>query len=214
VAREARKGRLLLVATTNVDSGEPVVWDLGSIAVHGGRDARSLFATILVASASVPGIFPPVLIDDEMHVDGGVTLPFFVAPAPAGARVHVLIDGTLSAPARPTRARTGAILSRSVSAGLSRMLRTSLELTAAESERAGMNLEYSAIPTAYPYRSPFDFSAATAAPLFQYAYDCARAGRLWTVFGPEPLRPAAPEAAAARMRCPADDVLIERFAVR
>jgi predicted acylesterase/phospholipase RssA len=226
VAREARTGRLLLVATTNVDSGEPVVWDLGSIAVHGGKDARQLFSQILVASASVPGIFPPVVIGDEMHVDGGVTLPFFVAPAPAGASVHVLIDGTLGAPVRATRLRTGAILSRSVSAGLSRMLRTDLELTAAEAERAAMSLEYSAIPMAYPYRSAFDFSAAAAGSLFQYAYDCARTGRLWTTFGPEPAdSPTAPAEtssslpaidvfAHAQVRCPADDAFIERFAVR
>lgn len=220
VAREARTGRLLLVATTDVDSGEPVVWDLGSIAVHGGRDARLLFSKILVASASVPGIFPPVVIGDEMHVDGGVTLPFFVAPTPAGASVHVLIDGTLGTPARVIRLRTGAILSRSVSAGLSRMLRTNLELTAAEAERAGMSLEYSAIPMAYPYRSPFDFSAAAARSLFQYARDCARSGRLWTAFAPA--EPAGPSTslpvidviAHVQVPCPADDAFIERFAVR
>ncbi len=255
VAREARKGRLLLVATTNVDTGEPVVWDLGAIAMHGGRDARRLFRDVLVASASVPGIFPPVNIDDELHVDGGVTLPFFIAPLPTGANVYILIDGNLNEPARPTRARTSVILSRSVSAGLSRMLRTTLQLTAADADRENAHVDYAAIPLAYPYRSPFDFSAAAAQPLFLYASECARTGRLWTAFTheargeptPESARsrlaastvtesddaaePAAtPETAAdgdtasslpvvdvvanASVRCPAEDTLIERFAVR
>jgi predicted acylesterase/phospholipase RssA len=247
VAGEARKGRLLLVATTNVNTGEPVLWDLGAIAMHGGSDARALFRKILVASASVPGVFPPVEIDGEMHVDGGVTLPFFIAPAPPGADIYVLIDGRLNEPVRPTRARASAILSRSVSAGLSRMLRTSLKLTAAEADHGDMRVDYSAIPAAYPYRSAFDFSAAAAQPLFKYGYDCARTGRLWTAFGqavvptvatPEAAALSAPNAlgaatetssinasappslpvinvvAHATLQCPADDALIERFAVR
>src|SRR6267142_1749733 len=114
IALEASKGRLLLVATTDVNTGEPVVWDLGAIAMHGGSSARTLFRDVLVASASVPGLFPPVIIrvpeDDaqrsETHVDGGVTLPFFVVPSPVditgesidrsrGAKLYVLIDGQL-----------------------------------------------------------------------------------------------------------------------
>jgi predicted acylesterase/phospholipase RssA len=62
IAAEAAKGRLLLVATTNFDSGEPVIWDLGSIALHGGKDAKPLVQTLLLASASVPGFLPPVTV--------------------------------------------------------------------------------------------------------------------------------------------------------
>src|SRR5271168_2734897 len=62
VAREASTGRLLLVATTDVSTGEPVIWDLGSIAMNGGASAKALFRDVLVASASVPGLFPPVVI--------------------------------------------------------------------------------------------------------------------------------------------------------
>src|ERR1700734_752520 len=68
VAREASTGRLLLVATTDVSSGEPVIWDLGAIAMNGGAGARALFRDVLVASASVPGLFPPVVIrGQEQH---------------------------------------------------------------------------------------------------------------------------------------------------
>jgi hypothetical protein len=42
IAREAGKGRLLLVATTDVVTGMPVVWDLGAIAINGGPNARAL----------------------------------------------------------------------------------------------------------------------------------------------------------------------------
>src|ERR1700729_899812 len=133
VAREASTGRLLLVATTDVSTGEPVIWDLGSIAMNGGVGARALFRDVLVASASVPGLFPPVVIRvqeqqalyDEVHVDGAVSAPFFVplafveptrdASAPSqGAAVYVIVDGRLSEQAAPIRLRARSILTRSV----------------------------------------------------------------------------------------------------
>lgn len=212
IAVESRKGRLLLVATTDVNTGEPVVWDLGAIAMHGGEEARTLFRDVLV---------------NEPHVDGGVTLPFFVAPSPGdmakdpadrthGARLYVLIDGQLSEQPRATRLRTTAIVSRSVAAGLNTMMRTTLELTADDAGQRGIQLDYSAIPVSYPYHGAFDFSAETVRPLFQYAYDCARSGRLWTAFRPAADSAAVSAAASAEsaVSCPADDVFIERFAQR
>lgn len=81
IAVEAAKGRLLLVATTDLDSEQSVIWNLGAIAAQGGEGARRLFSRVLVASASIPGLFPPVIIPveelgasfDEMHVDGATT---------------------------------------------------------------------------------------------------------------------------------------------
>ena len=241
IAVEASKGRLLLVATTDVNTGEPVVWDLGAIAMHGGSEARTLFRDVLVASASVPGLFPPIIIrvpDDggqrkETHVDGGVTLPFFVLPSPAdmpgdsigrtgdqaqarGARLYVLIDGQLGEQPRATRLRATTIMSRSVAAGLNRMMRTTLELTAATAEQRGIALDYSAIPVSYPYHGALDFSAATVRPLFQYAYECARSGRLWTAFRPDAGRVAGAQVGldGPTAHCPADDAFIARFAGR
>jgi predicted acylesterase/phospholipase RssA len=199
IAHEAATGRLLLVATTDVSTGEPVVWDLGSIAMNGGPGARALFRDVLVASASVPGMFPPVVIRvqeqqalyEEVHVDGTIALPFFVPLAfvepprdavdPAhGAAVYIIIDGRLSEQPAAIRLRTRSILSRSVSAGLNHMLRTNLELTATNAELEGAQLQYAAIPVAYPQLNPFDFRTATMRSLFRYGYECAQAGRLWT----------------------------------
>ena len=198
VAREAAKGRLLLVATTEVGTGEPVVWDLGSIAMNGGPGAKALFRDVLVASASIPGMFPPVVIRvqeqealyDEVHVDGSITVPFFVPLALAeplqddigrarGAAVYVIIDGRLSEEPLAVRLRARTILSRSVSAGLNHMLRTTLELTATNAELRGAKLKYAAIPITYPEAAAFDFRAETMRSLFRYGYECARADRLW-----------------------------------
>jgi predicted acylesterase/phospholipase RssA len=235
VAHEASTGRLLLVATTDVSTGEPVVWDLGSIALNGGPGARALFRDVLVASASVPGLFPPVVIRvqeeqvlyEEVHVDGTTTVPFlvplaFVEPTrdardpSQGVAVYVIVDGRLSEQPASIRLRTRSILSRSVAAGLNHMFRTSLELAATDAELEGAQFRFAAIPFAYPQLDPFDFRTKTMRSLFQYGYKCAQAGRLWTSsrgFGSDGAsRPGT--AASENTPCPVDDESIGRFAVR
>jgi predicted patatin/cPLA2 family phospholipase len=90
IAIEYKKGRLLLVVSTNLDAQRPVVWNLGEIASIGTPAALDLFHQVLMASAAIPGLFPPGHIRvtaadgrqyEEMHVDGGVTREVFVAPA-------------------------------------------------------------------------------------------------------------------------------------
>src|SRR5580693_5165060 len=93
VAAAHKSGRRLFVITTDLDAERSVVWNMGAIAAHGGDAALNLFRSVLLASGSVPGAFPPVLITveangkqfQEMHVDGGVGGQFFVAPAAAMA---------------------------------------------------------------------------------------------------------------------------------
>ena len=89
IAEEHRKGRRLYIATTNLDAGELVVWDMGKIAIgEGGGRADSLqhFQKVLRASAAVPGFFQPVYIKPkrgvqlrQAHVDGGVKEPVLYA---------------------------------------------------------------------------------------------------------------------------------------
>jgi predicted acylesterase/phospholipase RssA len=89
VAREARKGRGLFIGTTFLDAQRPVIWDMGAIAVRGDEASLALFRKVLLASASIPGVFPPAMIPveqdgkvyDEMHVDGGVANQVFIFPA-------------------------------------------------------------------------------------------------------------------------------------
>lgn len=87
IAAEHAKGRRLLVLTTDLDREQPVVWDMGAIAGSKSKNRLKLFRAVLVASASIPTIFPPVMLKftidgkerDEMHVDGGVfAQSFFV----------------------------------------------------------------------------------------------------------------------------------------
>lgn len=81
IAKEHRKGRRLLIQSLSLDAQRPVIWDLGAIAASGAPNAEQVFQDALLASASIPGAFPPVLVQvqtpdgirDEMHVDGAIS---------------------------------------------------------------------------------------------------------------------------------------------
>lgn len=82
IAREAAKGRVLLVGTTNLDFSRPMIWSVTDIAATGHPEAAKLIRDIIRASSAIPALFPPVLIPtvstdgkqrDELHVDGGAT---------------------------------------------------------------------------------------------------------------------------------------------
>lgn len=89
VAEESRRGRILIIATTHMDAQRPMIWSMGRIARSGHPRALELFQDVLVASAAIPGAFPPVMIEveadgekyDEMHSDGGVCSQVFLYPA-------------------------------------------------------------------------------------------------------------------------------------
>ena len=88
VATEYAKGRLLLIVTTNLDSQRTAIWDMGKIASLRTPEALNLFRDVVAASASLPVVFPPMLVTaeangrvfQEMHVDGGVTAPVLTLP--------------------------------------------------------------------------------------------------------------------------------------
>jgi len=95
IAREyTEKGRVLLIATTNLDVPVGVLWNIGAIAASGNPQAPELIAKILLASASIPGAFPPVMLDieaggerfQEMHVDGGTAAQVVFYPPSFGGK--------------------------------------------------------------------------------------------------------------------------------
>ncbi len=80
VAEAHARGRRLYIGTVDLDSLRFVVWNMGLIASSNRPDAIALFRQVMLASASIPIVFPPVFFDveadgrlyDEMHVDGAV----------------------------------------------------------------------------------------------------------------------------------------------
>jgi predicted acylesterase/phospholipase RssA len=199
VAREAGTGRLLWVATTDLDKEETVIWDLGAIAMRGGEPARKLFRDVVVASASIPGVFEPVLIHvqqegklyDEMHVDGNASASLFIVPAAAyfalldqrsldGAQVYVLINGQIIDAPETTPFRLRPIVARTFSVALKHMSRAQVVAVDQFAEKYRMSVQSTYLPFDYPQYSSADFRASTMRPLFQYGVRCAQSGRLWT----------------------------------
>jgi predicted acylesterase/phospholipase RssA len=199
VAREAGNGRLLWVATTDLDKEETVIWDLGAIAMRGGEPARRLFRDVLVASASIPGVFEPVLIHvqqggrlyDEMHVDGGASTSLFVAPVAAyfalldqrsldGARVYVLINGQIIDAPQTTPFKLGPVVARTFRAALRHMSRAQVVSIDQFADKYRMSVQSTYLPYDYPKYSSSDFRASMMGPLFEYGARCADSGRLWT----------------------------------
>jgi predicted acylesterase/phospholipase RssA len=222
VAEEARGGRLLWVATTDLDTEETVIWDLGAIAMCGGEPARKLFRDVLVASASIPGVFEPVLIHvqqggrlyDEMHVDGNASTSLFIAPVAAyfalldqrsldGARVYVLINGQIMDAPETTPFKLGPIVERTFSVALKHMSRAQVVAVDQFAEKYRMSVQSTYLPFDYPKYSSADFRASTLRPMFEYGARCAKSGRLWTTMD-ETIPTVAAAAAASKRTGPAD----------
>ena len=89
LAKAYSEERLLLIATTDLDSQQPVIWNIGAIAGSGHPRALETIHRILLASAAIPAAFPPTMFDvtldgkayQEMHVDGGAFAQAFLYPA-------------------------------------------------------------------------------------------------------------------------------------
>lgn len=84
IAAASKEDKLLLIGTTNLDAGRGRIFDLGheaETALESGLYDR--IATILIASAAIPAIFPPVEIDGLYYADGGATSNLFITGFPA-----------------------------------------------------------------------------------------------------------------------------------
>lgn len=197
VAAEYAKGRVLLVATTDVDSQRGVSWDMGAIATQASPEALALFRDVLVASASIPGAFPPVLIPsnsaglvfEEMHVDGSVTTPFLAIPEslwsfrePSGvlrtARFHVVINGRTTPAFDITRDTPQSVLGRSIDILLRAALITTLAGNRAFAAQNDLFFRYAALPDD-SQTSGLDFSVEAMSAVYDTGRQGAITGDAW-----------------------------------
>ena len=195
VAAEHRRGRRLFVLTTNIDAGRPVLWNMGAIAAHGGPEARALFQKVLLASASIPGLFPPVMISalgqgrrfEEMHADGCASAYVFVTPQPMllnerfderlpAERLYVIINNTLRSDFALTERATSAVLGRAMSVG-TRALR-SLEIAALARlcRRQDIDFKLTFVDEGFATSSSGAIDPAYMTALFDYGYEQAASG--------------------------------------
>ncbi|MBT1513313.1 patatin-like phospholipase family protein [Bradyrhizobium sp. SRL28] len=198
VARENAKGRKLLVVTTDLDTQRTVVWDMGKIAAIGSPEALRLFRDVMAASASIPLVFPPILIEaegqgrrfEEMHVDGGVTAPVLTLPdallfqgrLPGNSRmnIYILVNKKLERTFELVSNSTIDVASRSLSSITQSQTRSVIFSTYdfAKRNRWGFHLSY--IERDYPASASEGFDTAYMRALYQYGYEKAASGRAWT----------------------------------
>lgn len=179
IAAEYRKGRLLLVGTTNLDAQRPVVWNMGGIAASPHPAAPDLFRKVLLASAAIPGVFPPVRIPvraggqlyEELHVDGGTTRDVFISPldvplksfdrlydAPPVRRIYVIQNGKLSPEYAPVEQQTIPISVRAIYTLMKSQNRGELYRIWRIAEDAGAEFKLISVPRTFraPPAKPFD----------------------------------------------------------
>jgi hypothetical protein len=205
IAAEHRKGRRLFVVTTNLDAQRTVVWDMGVIAASGRPGALALFRNILVASSSIPGVFPPVLVEvesggkrfAEMHVDGGVTANVLVVPqslllanmpaARTGMRpqIYVIINDQLTPAFDLVKAATAPIVERAFITAVKANTRNSLIATQDFTRRNGWEFNVAAIDPNYSAEAAITFKTPYMRRLFAYGYDKGRSPRIWRKDMPE-----------------------------
>jgi hypothetical protein len=206
IATEYRKGRLLLIGTTNLDAQRPMVWNMTQIAASRNPQALTLFRQVLLASASIPGVFPPVHIKveaggelrEEMHVDGGATQKVFIAPmqlslrmldplysAPPQYRIFVINNAKLAPDWAPTGNDARSIAERSLQAlsrsqGAGDLIRLYLF-----AKRDGAEFNLAAIPFKFSEKSNGPFDRRYMQKLFNVGFWQASAGYRWLTAPPE-----------------------------
>ena len=212
IAQEYRAGRRLYVVTTNLDAQRTAIWDMGKIAASGEPGALDLFRNVLTASASIPGVFSPVLIDveaqgrhfAEMHVDGGVTTNVLILPEavlvsgtpvfPPDARpkVYIVMNGKLSPDFEVVKASTLPIVTRSFETSVRANTRNTL--LASYQFAKGRNWEFNltSVNPDYPKPNSIGFDQAYMQQLFDYGHQRGRSGIIWqstpSEFRPQPPR--------------------------
>jgi len=198
IAREYKAGRRLFVVTTDLDNQRTAIWDMGAIAASGSPDALQLFRTILIASASIPGVFPPQFIKveaqgryfSEMHVDGGVTANVLVIPESMLAssfpvsrhlkpRFYVIVNGKLDPAFSPIKGGLVDIVSKSFETTVKANTRTSLLATRDYVKSRGWSLYATSIPSNVAIADATDFNTGSMQQLYNVGCNRALSGQRW-----------------------------------
>lgn len=201
IAEEYRKGRILLVGTTNLDAQRPVIWNMGEIAASSHPSALDLFRDVLLASTSLPGVFPPVHVKvaagdkmlEEMHVDGGPTRQVFLAPAhfslrvfdklyprPPLRRIYVVKNGKLGPEYEAVKPNTLSISARSLFTLTKSQSIGDINRIYQIAQRDGAEFRLTSIPESFDAVATQPFDPAYMKRLFQLGYEMGRIGEPWS----------------------------------
>jgi predicted acylesterase/phospholipase RssA len=202
IAAEYAKGRVLLVGTGNLDSLEPVIWNMTAIAASKDPRAIPLFRQILLASASIPGAFPPVMIDvevggtryQEMHVDGGTMAQVFLFPPSitaarvgAGERkrvVYIIRNARLDVDWASVERRTLSIASRAIGSLTRTQGIGDLYRIYVTTQKDGIDFNLAYIPPTFNVPHVEEFDTNYMQQLYTTGQQMAQAGYQWQKYPP------------------------------
>ncbi|WP_417427181.1 patatin-like phospholipase family protein [Hoeflea sp.] len=200
IAAEHLNGRRLFVATTNLDAQRTVIWDMGAIAASGDTRALTLFRDVLIASASIPAVFPPVMIDvtvngrrfQEMHSDGGATTQLFTAPEsflastdlappirPGRVDLYILLNNMLDPEFETVKPSTLAIAGRAYSTLVKTHARATVNATYTLTRRAGISFNLAYLDQFVPYDISDPFNTDYMRRLFKIGHEKALSANGW-----------------------------------
>lgn len=197
IAAEHAKGRRLVVGTTNMDADRPVIWNMGQIAARGTKEALELFRSLLLASASLPGLFPPVFIKvsadgkvyQEMHVDGGTTDNAFLLPPKVNLkgfgnprwkrRLFIIANDKTGPNPDVTKSSTMDILGRSIATLIKQQLEGDLIKLYLRAQKNEIDYNLTSIPESFREKPKEAFDKAYMRKLYELGYSIGKAGIRW-----------------------------------
>lgn len=203
VALAHAQGRRLYVGTTNLDTGRLVIWNMGAIANSGKPDTLALYRRIILASASVPGFFPPVSIDvtvndrtyTELHADGGATAQVFFRASMldldaahfaegkrplTGSRIYILVAGKAFPDPKCVKPKAIDIASTSLGALTFAQTRNDLIRIYTLALLSGMDYHVGMIPQDLTIgEDPLSFDKREMKRLYAQGFELAAADRVW-----------------------------------
>jgi predicted acylesterase/phospholipase RssA len=219
IAAEHKKGRRLLIGTTNLDAQRLVIWDMGAIASSGHPNAGKLFRQIMLASAAIPVMFPPQYIEveaggkryDELHVDGGtvaeaITYEFTFRPSdvkalargqdakPRPIRLYVVRNSKTKPEWATTEAGLKSITERAMSTIIKCQGVGDLYRIYTLSQVDGVDFNLAVIPGDFMVARKEEFDRNYMNQLFDRGYDLGSHGYHWKKYPPGLQQVASPKA--------------------
>ncbi len=200
IAAAYQQGRLLMIGTTNLDEGRPVIWNITKLAASKHPGVPHLVRQILIASAAIPGAFPPEMIDvevngrpyQEMHVDGGASAQVFVYPPSIQVNVqaremgiersrylYVIRNARLDPQWQEIKRRTLSIAGRAIASLIQTQGIGDLYRIYIAANRDDIDFNLANIPKSFTMQLPSPFDQAYMQALFNLGYDMGRKGYSW-----------------------------------
>lgn len=200
IAREYRKGRFLLVGTSDLDTQRGIIWDIGMLANSNHPQKLELFRKIILASAAIPGAFPPVKFQvqadgkmyDELHVDGGIAAQVFLYPpafSPARLdallgikrrrRVFVVRNTKVTPQYEVTQGKLIDISARSISTLIKNQGIGDLYRIYALAKRDNLDYNLAYVPTSFNMKAQDVFDTKYMQALYKVGEQMGRTGNFW-----------------------------------